>query len=63
VPPPLTRVAQRYTTRTKRRTLGGTDLEVRERSLGANHVGTGVATGVAEEILDGYVALGGNRFA
>jgi aryl-alcohol dehydrogenase-like predicted oxidoreductase len=44
----------------KRRTLGQTDLEVSELCLGTNQFGSGVATGVAEEILDSYVSLGGN---
>jgi len=45
---------------TKRRTLGQTDLEVSELCLGTNQFGTGVATEVAEEILDSFVSLGGN---
>lgn len=44
----------------KRRTLGQTDLEVSELCLGTNQFGTGVETGVAEEILDRFVACGGN---
>lgn len=44
----------------KRRALGRTDLEVSELCLGTNQFGTGVAAGVAEEILDAFVSLGGN---
>jgi aryl-alcohol dehydrogenase-like predicted oxidoreductase len=44
----------------KRRTLGRTDLDVSELCLGTNQFGTGVDTGVAEQILDAYVAQGGN---